>query len=830
MSRPQPVVHMIGNAHIDPVWMWPLAEGRDEVLSTYHSAIERMDATPGFIFTSGGAVTYRWVQEDDPDLFAAIRQRVAEGRWSLVNGWWLQPDCNIPCGESFVRHGLYGQRALQAMFGRRAVTGYNVDSFGHAGSLPQILLGCGLRNYVFFRPEPGTEKDLPGTLFWWESDDGSRVLASRPPLHYPSDGGDLIGRIDAAAAQAPDDVGHVMCFYGVGNHGGGPTQANLASILQAMARPDGPQVLFDTTDRFFDAVRAGDATLPVLHDELQHHSRGCYTALSLVKAANRRCEHALLTAEKFAALAHHYLGLDYPRRALTQAWQTVLQNQFHDILAGTSIRQAYEKVYEGYAESEAIADVALETALTAIADQVDTRGDGRALLVFNPLPWPQSVPVEAAAIPTQQWHEDWAGLFRPGIVHLTDDRGRSVPCQVTEIEHDGAYYVLRFTFQADLPALGYRCYHFSIPRDAPTWMPVEPQAATVLENEHLVLRFDPQTGWLTNLYDKDQGLELLRAAGGVPLVIDDPSDTWSHDVVSFDKEIGAFDASPDVPARTSEATGNVTRVESGPVRQVVRACMAWGCSTATLDYILYAGARQVYLDVTIDWQEQHKMLKLAFPLALDHPQSTASVPYGRIQRIDDGGEEPCQSWVDVSGTSGAKLCGLALLSDSKYGYDVLSGELRLSLLRSPVYAFHRPRQIEPGVTYHYADQGEQTVHLALVPHPGTYVQGDVVRRAESLNVLPIVREVDTHPGEWPAAASLVECTSPNVVLTVVKLAEEGDDLIVRGYETAGQETTAEIRLGLDGVRWPTTWKAHQIKTWRLKGAAEPVEVNLLEEE
>ena len=188
----EPTVHMIGNAHIDPVWLWRVGEGREEVLATYRSALERMEETPGFIFSSGGAVTYRWVQEDDPALFALIRQRVAEGRWSLVIGWWIQPDCNIPSGESFVRHGLYGQRALEEMFGQRALTGYNVDSFGHTGSLPQILLGCGLRNYVFFRPSPGAEKDLPGTLFWWESDDGSRVLTSRPPLHYPSKAGDVI--------------------------------------------------------------------------------------------------------------------------------------------------------------------------------------------------------------------------------------------------------------------------------------------------------------------------------------------------------------------------------------------------------------------------------------------------------------------------------------------------------------------------------------------------------------------------------------------------------------------------------------------------------------
>jgi alpha-mannosidase len=218
---------------------------------------------------------------------------------------------------------------------------------------------------------------------------------------------------------------------------------------------------------------------------------------------------------------------------------------------------------------------------------------------------------------------------------------------------------------------------------------------TRIENEHLRLEFDPQSGWLTCLFDKDGGVELLRDAGGVPLVIDDSSDTWSHDVITFDREIGRF-----------RAQGEVALIESGPLRQVGRVCSQWGCSTVTLDCVLYAGARQVYLDLTVDWHEQLKMLKLAFLLALEDAGSTASIPYGSIQRVGDGGEEPCQSWVDVRGTIDGKAYGFSLLNDCKYGYDVLDGELRMSITRSPVYAFHMPRQIEPGVTYHYTDQGE----------------------------------------------------------------------------------------------------------------------------
>ena len=814
-----PIVHMIGNAHIDPVWMWRMEEGREEVLASYRSAIDRMQETDAFVFTSGGAVTYRWVQEDDPDLFAAIQQRIAEGRWSLVNGWWIQPDCNIPCGESFVRHGLYGQRALEAMFGRRAVTGYNVDSFGHAGSLPQILLGCGLEHYVFFRPQPGHEKDLPGTVFWWESDDGSRVLTSRPPLHYPSHPDDLIERIDTAAEQAPTEIGHVMCFYGVGNHGGGPTRANIASILRAMDRPNGPEVCFDTTDRFFQAVRASGAQLPVLHDELQHHARGCYTAVSQIKWYNRKCEHALLTAEKFATLAHRLCGTAYPRQALTHAWENVLFNQFHDILAGTSLREACEDTYEIYDESEGIADLALETALTVLAGQVDTQGDGQPLLVFNPLPWTQRVPVESSLPITGDWHEDWKGSYRPGTVRLTDDRGRDVPCQVTALEHSGGQYLIHFCFVGDLPSLGYRCYHLAFSPDAPTWDAPQAVSETTIENEHIRLTFDGDAGCLTSLYDKDSGVELLRDAGGVPWVIDDPSDTWSHEVFSFDKTLGRF-----------EANGEVAQIERGPVRQTVRVVSQWGCSTVVLDYSLYAGDRQVYLTVTVDWQEQLKMLKLGFPLNLQDAQSTASIPYGSIRRVDDGGEEPCQSWVDLAGTIGDKRVGLGVLNDCKYSYDVLDGELRMSILRSPVFAFHNPRQLESGVTYHYTDQGSQVVQMALVPHAGSHQDGNVARLAESLNAPPIISRVHAHPGPWPPAASWVSCAPSNVILTVVKLSEDGADLILRGYETAGQETMAEIQLGPDDARWAVAWKPYEIKTLALRsGSLVPVEVNMLEE-
>ena len=247
-------LHMIGNAHIDPVWLWRWQEGFQEVKATFRSALDRMQEYDDFIFVASSAAFYAWVEQNDPPMFAEIRQRVAEGRWEMVGGWWIEPDCNIPGGESFVRQALYGQRYFQEKFGVTARVGYNVDSFGHHGMLPQILKKSGLDFYVFMRPSPH-EKDLPGHLFWWEADDGSRVLTFRILDAYCTWEWELephIRRCAKALAESPLD--DLMCFYGVGNHGGGPTKENIETIRRLQAEDELPTLLFSTPERFFESV------------------------------------------------------------------------------------------------------------------------------------------------------------------------------------------------------------------------------------------------------------------------------------------------------------------------------------------------------------------------------------------------------------------------------------------------------------------------------------------------------------------------------------------------------------------------------------------------
>ena len=270
-------VHLVGHAHLDPVWLWPWQEGYQEARATFRSALDRMNEYPDFVFTCDQIVLLSWVEECDPDLSAEIAARVAEGRWVHVGGWWVEPDCNMPGPESFVRQGLYGQRYLQSRFGRTATVGMNADPFGHHAMLPQILRGQGLDSYTFLRPGPH-EGDLEPSTFWWEAPDGSRVLAYRIPHEYGSAGGAVDGQLERSIAAARGTGDQIMVFYGVGNHGGGPTRANLDSIRRFDRMGSFGRLRLSSPRDYLDAVLArveAGRELPVRRDDLQHHAPGC---------------------------------------------------------------------------------------------------------------------------------------------------------------------------------------------------------------------------------------------------------------------------------------------------------------------------------------------------------------------------------------------------------------------------------------------------------------------------------------------------------------------------------------------------------------------------
>ena len=788
---------MIGNAHIDPVWLWQWPEGYQEVRATFQSAVDRLEEYPDFVFTCDSSLFFEWIEESDPELFEKIRERIAEGRMQVIGGWWVEPDCNIPCGESFVRQALYGQRYLREKFGIIATTGANIDSFGHNATIPQILAKSGADSYVFLRPGP-RELTLEAPLFWWESPDGSRVLGYRIPHEYCAPKEDIGDHVEKAIESLPDGGEEYAVFYGVGNHGGGPTIANLESIAQLNERGDLPRLELSSLRRFFDHAAAGDG-IPTHHGELQHHTRGCYTSHSGIKRWNRRAENLLLRAEKWCAIADSLGAQAYPLEDLTRAWKLLLFNQFHDTLCGTAIEPAYEDARDQMGHATSLASTAFNLAAQAIARriQIEQEVETRPVVVFNPHPWPLRADVEV----------EYTWVREEGH-YLVDEDGEPVPMQATRSLTTMSGLRGRFVFPVDLPPLGYRTYR--VKKGSRDW---DSMAAgdTRLENEHVLLEIDPETGRIAKLVLKATGAELAAPTAKHAVVIDDPSDTWGHDVQAYDNEIGEFEVD------------SLRLLESGPVRSILRVESRYGASTLREDYIVSAGTAYVDVRVAVDWREQMKLLKLRYPTSVDADHASFETPYGHLERAAGGDEEPGQAWIDISGEGR----GLAVANDAKYGYDARGGDIGISAVRSPVWAWHAPRELEEDGVFDYQDQARQSFFVRLIPHAGDWRDANVVRLAAELNQ-PAFALIETyHGGPLPQRASYGSDDGGDVVVTVVKCAEDGDAWVVRAYESAGRPASSRIEL-FDRVI-EAQFGPHEIKTFVVpRDGGDTRETDLLE--
>ncbi|NED99321.1 alpha-mannosidase [Phytoactinopolyspora halotolerans] len=837
VATPDRALHMIGNAHLDPVWLWPWQEGYQEARATFWSAIQRMDEYPDFVFTCDQIVLVAWVEEADPELFARIKERVAEGRWVMAGGWWVEPDCNMPGGESFVRQGLYGQRYLHERFGVTASVGMNVDPFGHNAMLPQILRGQRMDSYCFLRPGPH-ESDLDGTAFWWEAPDGSRVLAYRIPFEYCSPPGDVAHQTEKALGQLDRSLGDVMIFYGVGNHGGGPTKANIESIYRYDRMGSYGRMVLSSPRRYFDELiakrgAAEMAELPVWRDDLQHHAAGCYSAHSGIKQWIRRAQAALLSAERWAAIGSVTDGLLYPRDELDHAWKQVLFNQFHDVLPGSAIESAYDDARDQLGEAVAISKRITTWVHNTIARQVDVPFEEgtQPVLVFNPHPWPVTTDVELQY-----------GV-QPTGVHVVDADGRQTPSQRTQsvaTTNDKGRGAA--VFQAELPPLGYRLYRLrpgSAPAGTP-WSSREPGTLfatdTVLENEILRVELDPATGWLSSLLDKRTGADLVAGARGEHTqVCEDPTDTWGHHVITY-----AW------PGKSMATTRMVLR-ENGPERARLRVERELGRSSLVEEFILRQGSDELEVRVTLDWREQAHLLKMRFPTALVDPTATYEIPFGSLQRPVDGAEEPGQSWVDLTGAVTAAdgttvQAGLAVVNNAKHGYDVspasddgaATPSIGITAVRSPVYSWHDPKLLDPDGFYSFHDQGVQKFSYLLVPHAGEWRDAGLARRAALLGAPPRAMLESSHAGELPAAQSFASDEGGQVMVTAVKGWQDGEpdapDVIVRAVETTGIATSARLRLPVLGRVIDAEFGPSQIRTFRVPRdpSAPAIEVDLLE--
>ena len=786
------VIHIIGYSHIDAAWLWPWRDGSDTVLTTFRSALNRMQETPAFCYTHSSSAHYRWVERADPEMFSEIKQRIREGRWEVVGGWPVEPDCNIPATESFVRHALYGKAYCQSALGAEVKIGFNPDSFGHAAGLPAILKHAGYGYYVFMRPQEH-EMNLP-LLFWWESADGSRVLTLR--IWHTYDGGPNLIQPAATAAFAPG-FDHAAFFLGVGDHGGAVTKEQIRQILALQQDTSLPQLRFSTLRDFFSSVENSPAfaALPVVRSELQHHARGCYSAYGEGKFLNRRAERWLGEAETISLVANLSAGRAYPGEQYAEAWWKVLFCQFHDMMAGTSLYSDYQDVRDSVGYACEVAQTAKVEALEMMAKRVDLSAvEEGAVFLFNPLPWKRKALVE--------YYTDRDPTDKSPITCLSSKDGARIPVQWRPSASMTNFFP-RLSAWVELPPCGYKVFALAHG---------DPPAP---EGYRDFISVSDSGFGISSVKAKD-GTELL--AGPIGLVaISDTSDTWAHGINQFRQEMGR-------PMLVSSAV-----VENGPVTRVTRHRASWQNSEIILDIAEFAGLDFVELRFVIDWREHEQMLMLEIPTALNQPKIYAKVPGQVLERHANGEEEPYQDWGAVQGKINNADYTVALINNSTYSYDCLNGLFRTVLIRSAPFARHNPNQVPHDDNNAWQDQGRQERRFWLLAGRGSYTEFALDRRAEELQT-PAEYVMDSaHHGTQAWEQSFLEIMPGNVWVLAIKRAEAApDQTIIRLQERSGKATQATLQSAVLGLNRTVELAPWEIKTLLVGPAGKLREVSLLE--
>jgi alpha-mannosidase len=748
---------LTGHAHLDLAWLWPVSETMRKGRRTFASVLSLMERYDDFVFNQSSAQLYSWIEAESPEIFERVKRRVEEGRWEPVGGSWVESDCQIPSGESMVRQMLYGQRYFEEKFGHRSRVAWLPDAFGFSPALPQLLKGAGMDGFFTYKLNWSETNEFPYDLYEWEGIDGSTVIAH----DFENPGQDYNGNI------TPKDIygtwrnfegkrhhPESLFSFGWGDGGGGPSERMLENYARLKTFPAMPRLRMARVDEFFESLpREG---LPRWTGELYLElHRGTLTTQARVKKLNREAEHRLLEAEALATLAALH-GAEYQREELEAAWKTLLLNQFHDILPGTSIAEVYEVTHKELAdvvrEARKLRDRALSPPPEAPAQP--------ALLVantsLNPRPLSVLLPEESLG----------------GKTSVTDANGRPLPSQRT------AGGLLVHDQQLSVPGLGWttvRLESQGISPETPGYVLTEVLGGTVVLDNGLLRVEIGADGTLHRISDLELDREVLDGrANRLWAYTDKPREWEAWDVdVAYEQE-----------GEEISAVESVEVVEEGPLRASVRVKRRWRNSTIEQTYNLLAGSRRLDVESYIDWRERRILLRTLFPLAVRSHESTCETMFGALRRPTHHNtpwdatrfEVSAHRFCDLSETG----YGVALLNDGKYGHSARGNVLGISLLRSPLYP-------DP-----FADEGEHRFTYSLFPHPGDWTAAGVVREAFALNapLFPVMAQEDALPQEF----SLVEAEGLELALGSLKMAEQGRGVILRLYEPHGARGESTLRF------------------------------------
>ena len=832
-------IHVVGHAHMDMNWLWTYSETMQMCNDNLRQAVAFMDEFPDYTMLQSQASVYNFVEMVDPPLLGQVKKYINEGRLELAGGMWTEGDVNLSSGEALTRSVLLGQRYFQSRFGKMANIGWLPDNFGHIAQMPQILKLAGCDYFYFHRTKP-----YVGT-FWWIAPDSSKVLC------YANDtyNGNITPELKNEVQKFSPDKRRILHITGVGDHGGGPTRANIEMVHQLDKTPGYPSVKFTTAGEFFKKASGEMDGRPTHRGEMQFIFEGCYTNVAGIKEGNRNSENALYTSEFFNTL-RWLNGDQYPATEFHDLWQTVTFNQFHDILPGSAINEANMEAVARYSEVLRKTTELRNNAFRKMADEVKFQeGLGQPIVAYNLQPYNRKAIVEATvysheepvSVKVATWGANYYGKnFTPvnksetpkgtdvnedgnflaadfktkkvdsegslATVMVRDGSGKTYPAQIVWSKPTPPGFTSKVQFIVDnMPAGGYKTFYVDMAKKGEYNNAISFSNNT-FETDFFIVKFDLKTGGITSLFDKRTGKEFVREGGQLNKL----------KMYLEDKKGGMKSWTINKIVKQEDITNvkSVKVVEYGPVRACVETVMTWGKSRFIERTYLYHSYPRIDFDLEVHWLEtgsdstDSPMLRAVFPIAMSNSKFHSQVPFAVAERpvegkingkdapsylkhadaygikaeVDDGQEVPAQKWVDVSDGK----VGIALLNKTKYGHSYSRGDLRITLMRSAG---------DPDI---YPNLGKFNISYSLFPHEGDWKNG-VWAEGEDFNVpvyaaeppsLALVKTTNTRPEE----ASFFSVDAPGVILSGMKQAEDGKELIVRLAEVEGKTTSVNLRV------------------------------------
>lgn len=808
----QPGVYLVCNAHLDPVWLWEWEEGAAAAVSTFRCAADLCEEFDGFVFNHNEVILYRWVEEFEPALFRRIQDLVRQGKWHIMGGWFLQPDCNMPSGESLVRQIVAGRRYFSDRFGVEPTTAINFDPFGHSRGLPQILARSGYDSYLFCRPSQ-QDCPLPSDQFTWVGFDGSEVTACRAGAYLSSLGG-ARAKVESTMA-AEGDHPPIIVLWGVGDHGGGPSRQDLRDLAALIAEHPG-EIVHSTPEAYFTALRASGRPLPKAARDLNPWAVGCYTSMVRVKQKHRQLENALYSLEKMACAAWTAGLMPYPESELDQALNDLLTSEFHDILPGSSIQPVEDAALRGLDHGLELVSRARTRAFFALASGQRAADEGEIpILVYNPHPFPVPATVECEfQLADQNWTDEYTD------VAVSQD-GVSVPAQVEKEEGNlNLDWRKRVVFSAMLAPSGmsrFDCRTRRLPSQPTLAAHTEEDTITVAGNE-MEVAVNTRTGLLDRF--AVHGVDYLGAGAFLPVLVADNEDPWGMTVRSFRKTAGRFRLmTPRAAARFAgvrlESLPPVRVIEDGPVRTVIEALFACEESAICQRYRIPKCGTEIEVETRVHWRGANQMLKLAVPVRPRPADFLGQVAYGAGELPANGDEAVAQKWVAVVARD--RSAAVTLINDGIYGYDYCRGALHVSLLRAPAYSGHpigeRPVVRQDAYTPRI-DQGERVFRMWLNAGPARQRLEVIDREALAHNEKPFALSFFP-PGGGTAPGSFALLDDPAVQLTALKRTDDGNGLIARLFEPTGCKRSTVLRFPSLGIATPVELAGFEIRTLRI---------------